>query len=227
MAHETLAVVLKRPEGFTFSAGQYIDVSLPELHYTDDLGPVRSFSIASAPSEQDLLLVMRMRPSAFKQTLVELPIGSPVNFEGPLDDLSLSVESDRPVVLLAGGVGIAPFLSGLRELASKGKGGDITLFYSNPRPEDATYLSELEKLMSVIPGFRLIANMTQMQNSKQEWNGLTGRINLARLNEFLPSLKGPQYFISGAPGFISGFVQTLQRSGVPVSDVEVEMYTGY
>lgn len=232
VAHDTLAATIERPEGFTFAAGQYIDVTLPDMHYSDDLGPVRSFSIASAPSEENLLLVMRMRPSAFKRTLVELPIGAPIAFEGPLDDLSFVISSDRQTALIAGGVGIAPFLSGMRELAAgSGTAGaatsNVVLFYSNPRPEDAAYLQELEQLSESLPGFSLVATMTRMADSDMQWQGETGRFNAGRLSEHLSSLQGPRYFISGSPGFISGFVQMLQRSGVPVSDVDVEMYTGY
>ncbi|HEY9515870.1 MAG TPA: hypothetical protein VIQ74_09340, partial [Gemmatimonadaceae bacterium] len=68
VAEQTLAIVLERPEGFVFRTGQYVDVTLPEPLFDDLLGPTRSFALASAPGERDLLLVMRMRESAFKRS---------------------------------------------------------------------------------------------------------------------------------------------------------------
>lgn len=227
VAHETLAVTLERPDGFEFSVGQYVDTTLPELHYTDDLGPTRSFSIASAPGDRDLLLVMRMRPSAFKRTLVELPLGSPVRMEGPIDDLSLQIGGDRPVALLAGGVGVAPFLSGLREAAARGMPCNVTLFYSNPRPEDAAYLEDLRDLTHRLPGFRFVPTMTRMSDSARTWAGETGRVGVAMIERHLPALRGPRYYISGTPGFISALRQQLQRAAVPPPDIDIEMYTGY
>ena len=53
VADETLAVTLERPPGFVFRPGQYVDITLCEPRYDDEMGRVRSMSIASAPSEPD------------------------------------------------------------------------------------------------------------------------------------------------------------------------------
>lgn len=227
VAHETLAVTLARPDGFSFSAGQYVDVTLNSLLYQDDLGPIRSFSIASAPEEQDLLLVMRMRDTAFKRTLVALPLDTEVRFEGPIDDMAFSMDGGRPLVFLAGGVGVVPFLSGLRERASKGLPCDVTLFYSNARPEDAAYLDELTALTDRIPGYRLVPTMTRMAESSAPWNGETGRMNVPMFERHLPTLAGAMYYLSGSPSFISSLRMQLQRAGVPPKDIEIELFTGY
>ena len=227
VAHETLACVLERPDGFTFRAGQYVDVTLPEPLYDDLLGPTRSFSVASAPCERDLLLLMRMRNSAFKRSFAEMHVGTPVLIDGPADDLTITLDDGYPAVLLAGGVGIAPFLGALRGAASHGARIDATLFYSNRRPEDAAYLAELFEIAERVAGFRFIPTMTRMQSSTVRWEGATERVGAPLLSRYLPALRGPKYYLSGSTLFISGVRQSLARAGVPGSDIRIEMYTGY
>lgn len=227
VADETLAVTLERPPGFVFRPGQYVDITLCEPRYDDEMGRVRSMSIASAPSEPDLLFLMRMRDSAFKRSLVEMPVGHPMLIDGPADDLALPMTGERPLVLFAGGVGIAPFLSAVREAASTGAPLDALLLYSNRRPEDAAYLAELQAFSTRIPRFRFIPTMTRMGESLQHWSGETTRLGVPLLERNLSSLRGPRYYVSGSTSFISGLCQAIERAGVPPGDIRIEMYAGY
>lgn len=227
VAHATLAVQVKRPAGFDFRPGQYVDVTIPEPRYSDGLGPIRSFSIASAPDAERLEFVMRMRPSAFKRSLVELVPGTPLILEGPFPDLELEAEPERERVLLAGGVGVAPFLSLLRDRATTGAPLNAVLFYSNRRPEDAAFLDELVALARAIDGFRFVPTMTAMASSSTPWDGETRRIGLPLLQRELPSLAGPSWFIVGSPEFVSGTRSTLWAASVPPRDIALELYTGY
>ncbi len=227
VAHETLECALERPDGFSFRAGQYVDVTLPDLPYDDLLGPTRSLSIASAPCEHDLVLLMRVRDTAFKRAFVEMPLGSAVLLDGPVDDLSLRLEDERPAVFLAGGVGVAPFLGAVRHAAACQEPLNATLFYSNRRPEDAAYLDELVSLEQQVEGFRLVPTMTRMELSERSWSGETQRIDTQLLVRYLPELAGRRYYLSGSTLFISGVRQEIARSGVPSGDVRIEMYTGY
>lgn len=108
VARDTSAFRLQKPEGFSFRAGQAVYVTLPGQKETDSKGGIRTFSIASAPQEPDLVIATRMTDTAFKRCLAELPAGSPVAIEGPYGDLTLDGDT-RPAVFLAGGIGITPF----------------------------------------------------------------------------------------------------------------------
>jgi ferredoxin-NADP reductase len=227
VAHETLECVIERPAGFSFRAGQYVDVTLPDPPYDDLLGPTRSFSIASAPGERDLLLLMRVRDTAFKRAMACMPLGSALLLDGPVDDLSLGMDDGRSAVFLAGGVGVAPFLGAIRHAATHAGELNATLFYSNRRPEDAAYLEEITSLAEDVEGLRFIPTMTKMELSERPWSGETARIGVPMLEHYLSSLVGPRYYLSGSTLFISGVRQELARGGVPGSDIRVEMYTGY
>jgi len=227
VAHETLECTVERPDGFSFRVGQYLDITLPDPPYDDLLGPTRSFSIASAPGEHGLSLLMRLRGSAFKRAMAEMPLGSTLLLDGPVDDLSLSVDDGRSAVFLAGGVGIAPFLGAIRHASAHRDEMNVTLFYSNRRPEDAPYLDELAAHAVRVKGLRFIPTMTRMELSELTWSGETTRIGLPMLERYLPSLHGPHYYLSGSTLFISGVRQELAHAGIPGGDIRMEMYTGY
>ncbi|HEU6453070.1 MAG TPA: FAD-dependent oxidoreductase [Gemmatimonadaceae bacterium] len=227
VAHETLACIVERPSGFSFRAGQYVDITLPDPPYDDLLGPTRSFSIASAPGERDLLLLMRLRNTAFKRAMTDMPLGSALLLDGPVDDLSLAINGGRSAVYLAGGVGVAPFLGAIRHAAAHGGELEATLFYSNRRPEDAAYLEELTALTERVRGFRFVPTMTKMELSEREWSGERARIGVPILQRYLPSLRGPRYYLAGSTLLISGVRQELARAGIPGGDIRAEMYAGY
>jgi ferredoxin-NADP reductase len=84
VAEGTMAFHFNRPNGFEFKPGQHIDITLLNASQTDDEGNMRTFSLAGAPFEKDLMITTRIRATAFKReiTTVELPYA--VQIEGPL-----------------------------------------------------------------------------------------------------------------------------------------------
>src|SRR5262245_43944258 len=98
-------------QSFPFKPGQYITLAQPAPLYRDDKGSVRQFSIASSPRDPFLLIATRMTGSAAKRSLAELPLGTRVDVQGPIGSFVLPQDASRPVVLVAGGIGITPFRS--------------------------------------------------------------------------------------------------------------------
>ncbi|HYM09410.1 MAG TPA: FAD-dependent oxidoreductase, partial [Bryobacterales bacterium] len=143
VAERTMAFQLEKPAGWTFKAGQAIDMTLLNPPETDAEGNTRAFSLASAPHDPDLLVATRLRDTAFKRVLPTLPLGTQVKIEGPFGNLTLHNNVARPAVILAGGIGITPFRSMVVRAAQEKLAHRIFLFYSNRRPEDAAFLDEL------------------------------------------------------------------------------------
>src|ERR1019366_4662283 len=146
VAEGTMAFRFEKPSGWAFKAGQYLDMTLLDPSETDSEGNVRSFSIASAPHEETLMVATRMRNTAFKRVLRTMPLGTAVKIEGPSGDLILQNDVTRAAVFLAGGIGITPFRSMICLAAAQRLRHQIFLFYSNRRPEDAPFLDELQSL---------------------------------------------------------------------------------
>jgi ferredoxin-NADP reductase len=111
VAEETMAFRFDKPSGWTFKAGQYLDMTLLDPPEMDSEGNVRSLSIASGPHEETLLVATRMRDTAFKRVLRTMPLGTAVKIDGPSGNLTLQNNFTRAAVFLAGGIGITPFRS--------------------------------------------------------------------------------------------------------------------
>src|SRR5258708_450664 len=218
VAEETQAFHLTRPRGFEFRAGQSMLVSLD--------GSTHVFSIASAPHEPELMFATRMRRTEFKRALGRATNGARLRIDGPHGVLTLHNDARRPAVFLAGGIGITPFLSMLRDAAQQRLPHLIYLFYSNRRPQDAPFLDELASLERTHPGFRLIATVTQAEAS-QGWHGDTGPIGRNLLERHLPDLTSPLYYFAGPPGLAMAIQSMLEALGVREEDMHSEEFYGY
>src|SRR5262249_60087349 len=125
------------PAGFSDEGGQSGMCTLIAPREADAAGPSRTFTIASAPHERELMIATRMRDSAFKRFLGSAPPGARIEMEGPLGLMVLHEDARRPAVFLAGGIGITPFLAMVRDAAKRNLPHRIVLIYSHRRPQEA------------------------------------------------------------------------------------------
>lgn len=227
VAEGTTAFHFTRPPGFEFRAGQAIDLTLIDPPETDGEGNVRTFSLASAPFEDHLMVATRMRDTAFKRVLGSAPIGLEVGFEGPSGSFTLHKNVSKPAVFLAGGIGVTPFVSIVRQAAKEGVHRSLSLFYSNRRPEDAAFLDALTEASKGDAGFRLIPTMTEMNASHRRWDGETGFIDRAMLLRHVPEPQGPIYYLAGPPAMVAAMRQMLVTAEVDEDDVRTEEFAGY
>src|SRR5437660_2985305 len=172
-----MAFYFEKPSRFDFKPGQSADLTLSNPPETDAEGNTRTFSIASPPFENHLMFTTRMRDTAFKRSLMKVPLGTEVKIDPPTGSFTLHKNSAKAAVFLAGGIGITPFLSVVRQADHDRLPHKLYLFYSNRRPEDAPFLAILEDLEKTNPNFRLVATMTEMARSSREWKGETGLID--------------------------------------------------
>ena len=228
LAEGTMAFHFEKPEGFDHKPGQALDLSLPG-HQDNPRSPdVRhTFSIVSAPHEDELLVATRMRDSAFKRALGALPLDSKLQINGPFGSLTLHKQPERAGVLIAGGIGITPFMSMLRHAAKQQTPQDLLLLYSNRRPEDAAFLAELQRLERLNPRFRLLATMTDMAHSAQPWQGETHVIDSPWLKQAIAGLANPVCYVSGPPLMVEAICQALTAAGMDEENVRSESFYGY
>jgi ferredoxin-NADP reductase len=227
VAEGTLAFHFEKPPGFDFKPGQAADLTLLNPPETDSEGNVRTFSIASAPFEDQLMFATRMRDTAFKRSLKKIPLGTVVKMDSAMGSFTLHKNSAKPAVFLGGGIGITPFSSIVRQADHDRAPHKLYLFYSNRRPEDAPFVEVLQNLEKTNPQFRFIATMTEMPRSKETWKGETGRINQEMLSKYLNDLRGPIYYVAGPPAMVTGMRKMLVASGVDEDDIRTEEFSGY
>jgi ferredoxin-NADP reductase len=227
VAERTIAFRFEKPTNWTFKAGQCLDMTLLDPSETDAEGNTRTFSIASAPHEDTLMVATRMRDTAFKRVLNTMPPGSAVKIEGPSGSLTLYNNVKRTAVFLAGGIGITPFRSIVFRAAKQRLPHQIFLFYSNRRPEDAPFLDELQALEKENPNYRLIVNMTEMAKSHRSWHGEAGPIDKGMLGRYLKGAVSPIYYVAGPPEMVKGIHTTINEAGVDDDDIRAEEFAGY
>jgi ferredoxin-NADP reductase len=222
-----MAFHFEKPAQFDFTPGQSADVTLPNPPETDAEGNTRTFSIASSPFENQLMFATRMRDTAFKRSLKKVPIGTDVRIEPATGSFTLHKNSAKPAVFLAGGIGITPFLSILRQAAHDRLGHKLCLFYSNRRPQDAPFLEDLRTLAASNSNFQLVCTMTAMQQSQKEWQGEMGVINREMLSRHLIDLQGPIYYVAGPPAMVAGLRKMLVGADIDEDDIRSEDFAGY
>ena len=222
-----MAFQFEKPPGFDFEPGQSVDITLLNPPETDAEGNVRTFSIASAPFEDELRFATRMRDTAFKRSLKKAPIGTVVKMDSAVGSFTLHKNSEKPAVFLAGGIGITPFSSIVRQADYDRAPHKLYLFYSNRRPEDAPFVEVLRNLEKTNPNFHFIPTMTKMASSKKTWNGETGRIDGKMLSRYLNDLRAPIYYLAGPPAMVSGMRKMLVISGVDEDDIRADEFAGY
>jgi ferredoxin-NADP reductase len=208
-----------------FKPGQYFYVTLPDVGHQDDKGLRRHITVVTSPNETDVLgLATRIRDSAFKRSLAELPVGTEVEVEQPEGDFALPDETSRPLVFIAGGIGITVFRSMLRYIREEQLPYRVTLIYSNRDRESTAFLDELQQLEQQLTDFRLVLTMTQDDG----WDGESRKVDAGFLRDHLGAdLDEHTFLVAGPPAMAEAIEATLTEAGVSEQNVKAEQYSGY
>jgi ferredoxin-NADP reductase len=208
-----------------FKPGQFFNIDLIDPPYDDDKGAHRHFSIVNSPNEKGIIsMVTRLRDSAFKKSLQEMPPGSEVEI-GKIggEDFSLPEAPQPPLVFIAGGIGIAPFIGMIRYVMEEGLAYDITLMYSNRERGSAAFLDELEERASGNPKLELLLIMTD----DPSWEGETRRIDAELISDYLEDPTSRTFMIAGPPGMNEEISAELQKLGIREEDILASDFAGY
>ncbi|AHD08614.1 FAD-dependent oxidoreductase [Phaeobacter gallaeciensis] len=225
IATGTMAFHMTKPAGFQHQAGQWIRLTIADAA-EDGKASSRILSIVSAPDEPQITVATRLSDSAFKRSLSTLTDGAELTIAGPSGTFTLHEDASRPAVFIAGGIGITPFMSMLRNVTATKAPHKIALFYSNRAPAGAPFLSELEELQKANSNFQLIATMTDL-DAQDSWVGETSKIDQDMLQRHLKDLDAPIYYCVGPAGMVTATQKMLRAAGVAEQDIRVESFTGY
>ncbi len=204
---------LERPQELDYRPGQHLFVELePENG--------KPFSLVSDPSQPFLEIATILREeSAFKQQLKQKQPGDELIVSGPYG--KFSHEEGRPSLFLAGGIGITPFISFLRDAQKRGFDAQITLLYSAKTQRRIAYRSELDDLQQANPNLEVIYTLTQ-----ESWQGPQGRITLELVNRHVPDIQDRTCYVVGPPAFVTA-MRKLLKNECQVSNIKVEAFSGY
>jgi ferredoxin-NADP reductase len=225
IARDTMAFHFSKPDGFTYRAGQYADYTLKNPPETDSEGDKRTFSFASSPFEPDLMIATRLRDTAFKRVLKNMPEGTELTMEGPFGSLVLPKSSDKPAVFLTGGVGATLVRSMVAEATHDTIDQKILFLYSDRTPETAVFLNEFTALAEQNKNFTFVPTMTDAGD--QPWDGARGPIDLEMLKKYLSNITNAIYFLSGTGEMVGAMRRMLMAAGVERTSIRSDLFVGY
>ena len=210
-------VTLAEPAGLAFLPGQYVHVQIPGTTLT------RAYSFCSPPGAADARFLVRNVPGGRMSTMLQQHAGQPVpiRFTGPYGSFYLR-DIRRPLLMLAGGTGLAPFLSMLDLLASRGTppAFPIHLVFGVTRDVDLVALDRLAALARALPGFSF-ATCVADPNSAQPLKGyVTGHITPEHLNG-----GDVDVYLCGPPAMVDAVRDWMDATGVKTANFYTEKFS--
>lgn len=225
IARDTIAFYFDKPDGFEYRAGQFGDYTLIDPPETDEEGNTRGFSLITAPYEDKIGLASRMRDTAFKRVLKDLPLGTEVKLDAPYGDYTLHKTETTPAVFLIGGIGVTPVRSIVAQATHDKSPIKITLLHANRTPEDAPFMADFERLAEENPNFTFIPVATK--SAPDSWAGERGHIDEDMIRRHVEDLSKPIFYLSGPEGLVKAMRQLLVEIGANEDNIRTEEFTGY
>lgn len=206
-------------------AGQYLLVKLDAPG--DARNGSRSFTMANAPSEPHVLIVTRIRSaSPFKLRLASMKPGDTMEARGPMGKFTLH-QGAAPTLFLAGGIGITPFRSMIKDAIDSGRTAPVTLLVSDRTPEMIPFRKEMDEWAAAHPWLALHRTVTRPGESGQPWAGRVGRIDPSWIQECSADLGHAIAYVAGPPRFVDDMSTHLAALGFPPGRVRSERFLGY
>ncbi|NLW87246.1 MAG: 2Fe-2S iron-sulfur cluster binding domain-containing protein [Planctomycetes bacterium] len=208
-----LRIRLMSPDSIKFEPGQYVQLEAPA--YGRNPEPIyRAYSISSPPSDSHYIeMIIRRVPDGICTTWVfdVLRDGDTVMLNGPYGEFKMT-DSDRSMVWIAGGSGMAPFWSMIRHMKETGSKRKCTYFFGAVARRDLFLVDELQAISAEMPNFTFIPALSG-ENVPDDWTGQRGLITdvVARSLENPPDVEA---YLCGSAGMIDAAVKMLTANGV-------------
>lgn len=213
--------------GLRFVPGQYVELEVPHRH-PDARGTRREFSIASAPAELPIVRVAfreaqgaGAKPqSSFKRALADVQPGSDLAVTGVWGDFVLPKREAAPLLMVAAGIGVTPFVSQLRDAQLRGHDRDIVLVLVASDSSELVYRAELEATGVPV----LVFTRDRPAGLPRHWRWAQGvRLDADGLVRVVPDIASRHAYISGPPGLIADLAPALDRA----RSITTDAFSGY
>nr|WP_307364461.1 flavodoxin reductase [Microbacterium murale] len=206
-----------------FLPGQYLELDVPH-HHPDARGTRREFSIVSAPADLPILRIAykngdQKHPSSYKRALAAAEPGATLAVTGTWGDFVMP-RGDAPVLMVAAGIGVTPFVSQLRQLHAEGRTRDVVLIYVAAEASELAFRAELAET-----GVRTVVfTRDAPADLPEHWTWAQGvRLGAEGLERIVADISTRHAFISGPPRLIADLAPALQKAHSLTTDA----FAGY
>lgn len=208
----TLSVYFAYPAGFSYDAGDWIDLQF----YDETPSGGITYSLSSSPTEPELAITFRTGISPFKRRLQALTAGDKLYIRQYGNDYDFYLKNNRASVLIAGGIGIAPFRSMLKDMADSGSSNDVHLVYMN-KGSSYVFGAEIDRWKTQLPHLSITyIDTTELNRKKRE------KLLLASIRK-----DAHHYFIAGPEGMVESTEHLLIDHGISTKDIRIDSFGGY
>lgn len=222
VAKDTYEWVFEKPVGTRFQAGQYMEWMLPHRE-ADTRGVRRYFTIASSPTESVVRVAARVPSpgSSYKRTLMSLSPGETIIASQRAGDFILP-SADTKIGMIAGGIGVTPFVSHVSYMCDTNEWRNTRLFYCNNTKADVAY-HDLWQRATESGAFKLISVLAKEVPSTEHE---TGYISAEIISRQTPDYKERTWYISGPPVMVGASERILRQLGVPRQQIIKDFFPG-
>ena len=223
VAKDTYEFIFKKPRGFTFSPGQYLEWMLPHKPY-DGHGIRRYFTIASSPTESVVRVAMKIVPhgSSYKTALQTLDTNEIVIASQLAGDFVLPKDVSKKLGFIAGGIGVTPFRSHVQFMLDSGKHFDTVLYYCNSMQSEIAYQELFTKAAAAFQFSAINVIGREPVTSPFE----TGYINSEIIKRRSPDYLERTWYISGPPGMVNSCKNELRSLKVLHKQIKTDFFSG-
>jgi glycine betaine catabolism B len=223
IAKDTYEFVFKKPKGFSFKPGQYLEWMLPHKK-PDSKGVRRYFTIASSPTEDKVRVAMKIteRASSYKEMIRTLDVDHPIMASQLAGDFLLPKSADEKLGFIAGGIGVTPFRSHIQWMLDSGKAYNSALYYCVNLREEIAY-EELWKETTSSLTFNFIPVVAK---EEIELPFEKGYVTAEMLKRRTPDYLERTWYISGPPGMVHAYKKLLHEAGVRQAKIKTDFFPG-
>lgn len=208
---------------FDFKPGQYAMIS-----YENEKGRVEdkhAFSIASSPTQKNLIRFGIKVQGLFTQGLLKLKVGDEILISGPFGVFTYDERKYQNAVFIAGGIGITPFLSSLRYATDFKLNNKLAVIYSARTIKGAAFYEEINSLKKENSNISTLFSFTEETDTPKESNVLYKRVTANDIKDFIGDLDNKTFFVCGPTLFMAGMIANLLSLGVKKGQIKMEEFS--
>jgi ferredoxin-NADP reductase len=257
IAEQSLLFTIEKPAGFTFLPGQFVEIKIPSLSATSNSSateegtpvilPPHYFSIVSTPADKDLVFLARIRDSVYKNKLMSMSAGEELLISEAAGHWTLANSPTKQVMFIVGGVGSAGVYGMVKDVMQNAKNDvlnkDITpenqakpsefhivSLFSNQSIAATAFYEELYNEWPKLGYSTYFATTRENNNIDRVYSR---RVDTIMLQEMLgkefdqQSVSEVSFYVVGAPEFVIEMRKQLLELGAVVTNIKLDLFTGY